>query len=332
MDSGIVLTVIGLVLSVIALPVTYFLGRRTRQLPVVYSVSDFAVLMSPRDRLAADDLDLTLGGRTISTISRTYIAVWNARGDTIRNTDILQTDPLRIIVGEGDDILRSRIISTSRTQCGASLQESLLDSRTLEVNFDFLDPKDGMVIEVLHHGEAAAKLVGTLRGATIKDRGEAPLNPRVLEVASTGSAWAMYFHRSGSHGRRFPRLRAVTPPAVQLLLLGYLFFVFFRWIFVEAEVVPYRDFAMDTLEGQQLFLAAAEDAGVHSASYTFLLPVMMLSVVAMVGFYVHFLYSRFQTKFPATIAKVSLLPQEGAQPDAANVASSAVNAAEGGQD
>lgn len=326
-----VLTVIGLALSVIALPVTYFLGRRTRQLPLVYSVSDFAVLMSPRDRLADDDLDLTLGGRTISTISRTYIAVWNARGDTIRNTDILETDPLRIVVGEGDDILRSRIISTSRVQCGASLQESLLDSRTLEVTFDFLDPKDGMVIEVLHHGEASAELVGTLRGATIKDRGEDALNPRVLEVASTGSAWAMYFHRSGRHGRRFPRLSAVTPPLVQLLLLGYLLYVFFRWIFVEAELVPYRDFAMDTLEGQQRFLAAAENAGVHSASYTLLLPIMMLSVVAMVVFYVHLLYSRFQTKFPATIARVSLLPQEGETEDAAAPTSSVVGTAEGRQ-
>ncbi|MGY4899251.1 hypothetical protein ACWEEK_27165 [Micromonospora aurantiaca (nom. illeg.)] len=51
------------------------------------------------------------------------------------------------------------------------------------INFDFLDADDGAVLEVIHQGEVPARIAGTIRGATIVDKGSADL--------STSSLWML---------------------------------------------------------------------------------------------------------------------------------------------
>lgn len=65
MDIGFVATMVGAVLAVLALPFTYYIGRRNRQRPDLRYIRDFDVLMSPEDGLAGGNLLLTVNGSDI---------------------------------------------------------------------------------------------------------------------------------------------------------------------------------------------------------------------------------------------------------------------------
>ena len=102
--------------------------------------------------------DTEVPGLTSSTIW-----FWNSGKKTVRGEDIVSIDPLRLCFD--GDVLNVRVKKVSREaiQIKMKTQEERRD--TVRCGFDFLDPGDGGVLEVLHSGAATApKCEGTIRG------------------------------------------------------------------------------------------------------------------------------------------------------------------------
>lgn len=199
MESGTFLGIIAAVAAVVALPITFVIGRRARQRPDLRYVTDFDVLLRPSDRLFDKDLYMTLGDRKIDCISRTRIAFWNQRGDTVRGADTLEADPVRLEFADDDQPLQARIISTSREQIALTGSiDSKFDSCVI-IGFDFLDAGDGGVIEVIHQGVKKPTVLGTIRGATTNSRGSTSLGPDALAQIGERSLFRRILNNAKYH-------------------------------------------------------------------------------------------------------------------------------------
>jgi hypothetical protein len=195
MDVGLVVGVVGVVASVIGIPVAVYLARRGRQKPELRVCPDFQELLSPDEGVPRESLSVTYAGRPVERVSRTILAMWSARGDTVRGSDIVPSDPLRIEVSDGDELLQVQAIACSRAPCSFEVQ--LRDGDDFAtVSFDFMDPGDGIVLEVLHAGETPAQLLGTMRGATVHTRSSGDLDKRRLELFAEPSRIKRWRERS----------------------------------------------------------------------------------------------------------------------------------------
>jgi hypothetical protein len=274
-DIGLVLTIVGTLLAIVAFPATYYMGRRNRQRPDLCYVRDFDVLMSPDDGLAGGNLGLTIGGHEIERISRTYIALFNRKGDSVSGEDVVASDKLRVTVEHGDRILQARVIAVSRPQCGVSLNLAPSAANIVEVNFDFLDAKDGAILEILHQGASSATIAGTIRGASFHDRGKAELTPNAIRTIAAKSLIARYNHFSKKKGlNRFSFSVMLLLP---LMMLGMAALVF--WTFAMNQPsgpISVEGFDFTTLEGQKEFIAAANASGIRPKLADYFVPTLII--------------------------------------------------------
>jgi hypothetical protein len=107
---------------------------------------------------------MTYRGNEIPALSRTTIVLWNAGEKSIGHEDLSTNDPLRLQVSEQCRILSVAVTGVSRSvlQFSCSLTEK---PSVATIEFDFLDPRDAAVIDVLHtdqHNLLAIR--GTIRG------------------------------------------------------------------------------------------------------------------------------------------------------------------------
>lgn len=96
------------------------------------------------------------------------MAIWNAGTQTIRRPDIPEGDPLRIVSKSGASIIRSKLLESSREANRVSLS-SISSSEIPDVSFEFLDPGDGLLVEVTHTGLKIDQiaLVGSVMGGRV---------------------------------------------------------------------------------------------------------------------------------------------------------------------
>jgi hypothetical protein len=143
MNFSDILAIVATLTSIVGIPVTFVVARRARQRPGLRYSTDFDMLLTPTDTLFGQGLYMTLGDQRIYRISRTTLAFWNNRGDTINGTDILTGDPLRLQFKDDDRLLQTRIVSMSRKQIKLAAEINSEDRSSVLINFDFLDASDG---------------------------------------------------------------------------------------------------------------------------------------------------------------------------------------------
>jgi hypothetical protein len=142
---------------------TYLWTRRRTKLAYVYLGEH--LLGSASDSLPPA-IVVQYDGISIPRLTKTHVIIWNNGENTISGTDIVPKDPLRLQVGEDGKILSVSVIKTSR---------DVIDVKLLPINndypyqalltFDYLDAKDGVVVEILHTStERKPRVRGTLRG------------------------------------------------------------------------------------------------------------------------------------------------------------------------
>lgn len=111
----------------------------------------------------------------VERLSTLTAFVWNAGAETIRGSDVVQSDPIRVVFSEGTQLLRARVVRITREVNAVEIAINH-EIGSVDVFFDFLDPGDGVAIEVLHSGNRpAALLVGTVRGLPAGVRSVGPI-------------------------------------------------------------------------------------------------------------------------------------------------------------
>ncbi|GGA05100.1 hypothetical protein GCM10008018_58880 [Paenibacillus marchantiophytorum] len=173
-------------LSIIFSIVFYKFTRVKNQ--VSYKTS-FIRLIGKRKSLS-DDVDILYKGISVPRLTKSHIVLWNSGTTTVNGNDIIKDDRLRLEFSEGTQILRANIIKENRRINKLSVQSDVDCSNIVNLNFDFLDPNDGAVIELLHTDQKKYPLIkGTIKGIPkgIIDRGRInDLNERITSFRISG--------------------------------------------------------------------------------------------------------------------------------------------------
>jgi len=110
-----------------------------------------------------DDIKVLYRDAEVPRLTSSTIWFWNAGKTTVRGEDIVRIDPLRFRFG--GKVLNVGVEKVSREAIQITIETPDERRDTVDCGFDFLDPDDGAVLEVLHSGAATApKCEGTIRG------------------------------------------------------------------------------------------------------------------------------------------------------------------------
>ena len=181
---------IGTLVGTVGLAVALLLYWRSRISGVIAFQSHNVAMIGGGDAVFPAEVTVQYQGTPVPGITSSTVWIWNAGKKTVKGTDIVAHDPL--LLRFGGEILNVRIRKTTREVIRITADTSGEIGKTVvRCGFEFLDPGDGGVLEVLHAGSAEApEFTGTIIGL-----------PKGLKYGglgwgtSTSSRWQVRFNR-----------------------------------------------------------------------------------------------------------------------------------------
>lgn len=170
MDSTALWAIAAMIAS---LAVAYYFYRKARPNPRVCFVWSTVHLTSGKSQLP-EEVQVVYRGQPVPEIAQTELLIWNGGNATLRSSDLVTNDPLRLRFGDGFRVLRADIVDALRPV--TQFQVTAIPDQPSEVRlaFEFLEPNDGARIRVLHTGHRGPpKALGTVIGVRqgIENRG-----------------------------------------------------------------------------------------------------------------------------------------------------------------
>ena len=152
---------VGASIGALSLAAALLVWWRSRIGPIIAYQSRELSLVGQDTSVFPPEVVVHYKGSAVPRITSSTVVIWNGGRKTVRSTDIVSRDRIRLVFPSR--VLNVRVIRTSR---GVIAISSTVKSDTVvEVGFEFLDPGDGGVIEVLHSGEPQAPIcMGTVIG------------------------------------------------------------------------------------------------------------------------------------------------------------------------
>ena len=140
-----------------------FLYGRSRISGIIAIQSHQVSMIGGGDAVFPADISVQYRGTPVPRLSSSTVWIWNAGRKTVKGTDIVPHDPLQLRFG--GDVLDVKVKKVSRDVVRITVRTSLETGETVGYGFEFLDPGDGGVLEVLHTGSAKApECSGTIMG------------------------------------------------------------------------------------------------------------------------------------------------------------------------
>lgn len=124
------------------------------------------------DRKKYDTFQISFNDREVSNPHITHISIWNSGNETLQRSDISTQDPLLINLENGE-ILTATIIKQTRVAIDPKL--TIGAGRKNLIDYDFLDPGDGFLIEILFdstnftHADQSKLISGTIKNTEISN-------------------------------------------------------------------------------------------------------------------------------------------------------------------
>lgn len=214
-----ILGVVGLLVGLIGVAMAYVSHRRSVQASDLRYVVDMTRVLTFDGWLITNGLKVIFNDeREIDGVCRSYVALWNHRGDVVRGTEILESDPLRIELDPSDSILQMRLVNRTRQQLmvGAIRDPHMMHRATL--NFDHLAAGDGCVFENVHHEPVEPRLQGTVRGKPLRQQPSMSLDDAERQALRSG--WKKRWKAYSVWNYYFPVLSALTAVVTLALVLS----------------------------------------------------------------------------------------------------------------
>lgn len=112
-----------------------------------------------------DEVAVSYRGSIVPRLSASDLVIWNAGNQTLRGTDIVEKDPVRVIFSPESRILRAQVATATRAVNMFAIRLNPEHPNEALCEFDYLDPGDGVRLEILHTDEERYPTVkGTIRG------------------------------------------------------------------------------------------------------------------------------------------------------------------------
>lgn len=122
-------------------------------------------IIGKEDTEVEDDIEILYKGTKVNRLTKTIIVFWNNGTETIDGKDVVVTDPISFSFSDDEKIISQKIIRNTRNVNNPKLSTPVGIVNSAILNFDFLDPNDGVTIEFLHTDtKRYPKVSGTIKG------------------------------------------------------------------------------------------------------------------------------------------------------------------------
>ena len=154
---------IGVIIGVTSLALSLMLYWRSRISGILAVQSRNVSMMGGGDPIFPPEVEVRYRRKPVQRLTSCTVWIWNAGKKTLRKTDLTEQDPLRLHFSGTILNVRIRKVSRSVVQISANVPENETDK--VAFGFEFLDPSDGVVLEVLHTGsDEDPECFGTIIG------------------------------------------------------------------------------------------------------------------------------------------------------------------------
>lgn len=103
----------------------------------------------------------------VPRVTQSFVWLWREGRGTIRGSDVVAEDALTLRVPDGEHVLDAALLVESSKTNGVTVARSGGDLDTaVHIDFKYLDPRQGAVIEILHTAESPTdiEVTGTIMG------------------------------------------------------------------------------------------------------------------------------------------------------------------------
>lgn len=116
-----------------------------------------------------DGLEVKFQGETITNFTATKIVFTNSGNSTIEQSNFPASEPLGLKLADGFTFYGVNLLHSTNDANRFELQHA---SNTVSIKFEYIDPRDGCAIQVLHNSDdgKALSISGLIKGGKIRDR------------------------------------------------------------------------------------------------------------------------------------------------------------------
>lgn len=158
---GSLIGLVGIVLGIVGI-FSYRISKSVAK--PSYQKSSLRLIGRKEDNLP-NDVTVTYKGNIVERLTKTTLVLWNNGTETLEGSNVVSKDPLCIAFGDDDKILSWKILKITKETNGFDIQILKECQNKLVFSFEYLDPKDGVVIELLHDSVQRYPIIsGTIKG------------------------------------------------------------------------------------------------------------------------------------------------------------------------
>lgn len=154
---GYAIGVSGIILAI------FFFKKGRKKTELSYSINSLPLISEAFGKWK--DIDIAYMGSSIESLAITRIAIWNSGTETINSIDIARNDLLKICLRRSNVFLTEKFIVVNDRSNGINLKR--MSDSALVVEFDFLDKKQGAVLQFFHtkNVDPVIDIKGTLKNS-----------------------------------------------------------------------------------------------------------------------------------------------------------------------
>lgn len=164
-------------------------GNRNKEL----SVERTKYQIIRKGKSLIDNLDISFNKKAIDDLTISKFAIWNSGNDVIRHEDLALDGPLIIKSMGNAEIFNAEIVSEKINH----FSTEHINSKTVRFDFEYVDKQEGVVVQVLHSGDASDLHVEcTIKGgkkvrdansrAKEKSPSKIKINPKTVSAIAMG--------------------------------------------------------------------------------------------------------------------------------------------------
>lgn len=160
-DQGWVGSLIGVLGVIVA---TFFFLKSRRIAKPSFQMSSLRLLGENRNNLP-NEVTVLFNEKEVDRLTKTTLILWNNGNEVLRGEEVVDTDPVKISFNKGDHILSYEKLRETKEVNEFSVSIDNDNPHQLLIEFSYLDPNDGISLELLHDSEDwYPKVHGSIRG------------------------------------------------------------------------------------------------------------------------------------------------------------------------
>lgn len=154
---------VGTMLGVTGVALAIYFYTKSKQVARISRYFEEVAVIGSSTAAFDNNLEIRFDGELVNRVTKSRAYLWNSGNTTIDGERIAKSDPLRFENGVGNEILKIELVRQSRDVSNVTFETR--GKNAVLVSFDFFDPNDGFVVDVVHTGgRRSLHCKGTVRG------------------------------------------------------------------------------------------------------------------------------------------------------------------------